>query len=65
MSDRGRAELRAFENLEYIGVDTSDAGLLMGLLADATPAELDFLAACSLDEFIRFAARSDSSSADA
>lgn len=65
MSDRGRAELRAFENLEYIGVDTSDADLLLGLLADATPAELDFLSECSLDDFIRFAARSGNPSSDA
>lgn len=55
MSERGRAELRAFENLEFIGVSTADADVVLALLAAATDAELAFLAGCTWEEFLVFA----------
>ena len=57
MNERGRAEQRAFENLEYIGVNTDDADRLLRLLAEAPDADLEFLAQCTLEEFLLFAER--------
>ena len=57
MNERGRAEQRAYENLEYIGVNTDDSDRLLRLLAEAPDADLEFLAQCTLEEFLLFAER--------